>query len=207
MRRPDRHGRASMQTTAPGGLRRSQRQRSGDFSCRSRSSGRVLTPGPLACAAQDLRQDPGSTINRRAAEPCATPADSRCCQALQRRAAPPHEMLPTVTDAKVRSAACAELCGYWAWATRRPLMWVDPMIADLGLTAMARGRHAMRTGDLLTKTQAIEAADAPRWLIEQLRARRRDEHVVSPRILTGWIAWRDARRTVSAARTSQPPPE
>jgi hypothetical protein len=115
---------------------------------------------------------------------------------------PPQEVLPPVTDADVRSAARAELCGYWAWASRRPGMWLYPVIADLGLTAMARGRHAIRTGSLLTKSQAIEAADAPGWLKEQLRARRRGEEVESPRVRTGWIAWRDARRTVRAARRS-----
>jgi Nucleotidyltransferase domain len=120
---------------------------------------------------------------------------------------PPQEVLPPMTDADVRTAARAELCGYWAWAAHRPFMWLSPVIADLGLTSMARGRHALRTGALLTKTQAIEAADAPRWLIEQLRARRRGEDVASPRVLTGWIAWRDARRTVRAARRSQPAPD
>jgi Nucleotidyltransferase domain len=112
----------------------------------------------------------------------------------------PQQVLPPVTDADVRSAARAEICGYWAWAAHRPWMWLNPVIADLGLTSMARGRHALRTGALLTKTQAVESADAPRWLIEQLRARRRGEDVASPRLLTGWIAWRDACRTVSAAR-------
>ena len=52
-------------------------------------------------------------------------------------------------------------------------MWLDPVITDLGLTSMARGRHAMSTGELLTKTRAVEEADAPEWLVDQLRARRR----------------------------------
>lgn len=120
---------------------------------------------------------------------------------------PPAAVLPPMTGDDVRAAARAEVCGYWAWAARRPFMWRYPVIADLGLTAMARGRHALRTGDLLTKTQAIEAADAPRWLIEQLRARRRGENVVSPRLRTGWIAWRDARRTVRWAANELRPPE
>ena len=119
---------------------------------------------------------------------------------------PPQEVLPPVTDTDVRSAARAEICGYWAWATHRPWMWLNPVIADLGLTSMARGRHAMRTGALLTKTRAVESADAPHWLIEQLRARRRGEEIASPRLLTGWIAWRDARRTVRAAHRGQFPP-
>jgi hypothetical protein len=112
---------------------------------------------------------------------------------------PPSAVLPIMTDDEVRSAARAELCGYWAWASRRPWMWLSPVIVDLGLTSMARGRHAMRTGGLLTKTEAIEQSHAPTWLVDQLRARRNGEHVVSPRLRTGWIAWRDARRTVKAA--------
>jgi hypothetical protein len=123
------------------------------------------------------------------------------------RGRPPQEVLPPVTDADVRSAARAELCGYWAWATHRPSMWLNPVIADLSLTSMARGRHALWTGALLTKTQAVEAAGAPRWLINQLRARRRGGAVTSPRLLTGWIAWRDARRTVRAAPRGRPSPQ
>jgi hypothetical protein len=119
----------------------------------------------------------------------------------------PQDILPPATDADVRTAARAEICGYWAWASRHPTMWLHPVIADLGLTSMARGRHALRSGTLLTKTQAIESADAPRWLIEQLRARRRGEDVTSPRLLTGWIAWRDTCRTVTAARRGEPQPE
>ena len=112
---------------------------------------------------------------------------------------PPAAVLPEVTDDDVRRAARAELCGYWARAARRPLWWLSPVIADLGLTSMARGRHAMATGQLLTKTQAIERVNAPAWLKDQLRARRQGQPVVSPRIRTALIAWRDARRTVAQA--------
>ncbi len=112
----------------------------------------------------------------------------------------PADVLPPVTDDDVRAAARAELCGYWAWAVRRPHLWLDPGIADLGLTSMARGRYALRTGRLLTKTAAVEQARAPAWLVDQLRARRRGAPVVSPRVLAGWIAWRDARTTTRGAR-------
>jgi hypothetical protein len=119
---------------------------------------------------------------------------------------PPDELLAPVTDDDVQAAARNELGGYWAWAARRPWMWLDPTLADLGLTSMARGRHAMETGRLITKSEAIELLSAPYWLVEQLRARRRGEPVVSPRLRTGWIAWRDAQRTVrAAARTDAPP--
>lgn len=103
---------------------------------------------------------------------------------------PPRAILPPVTDDDVRAAARNEVRGYWAWASRRPWMWLNPVIADLGLTSMARGRTAMRTGELMTKSEAIELMRAPDWLIEEVRARRRGEDVVSPRLRAGWIAWR-----------------
>lgn len=118
---------------------------------------------------------------------------------------PPQDVLPAVTDDDVRCAAHAELTGYWTRAARRPWWWLDPVIAELGLTSMARGRHALATGQLLTKTRAIELAQAPPWLIDQLRARRRGEHVTSPRLRTARIAWRDALRTTAAAKRWTPP--
>jgi hypothetical protein len=113
---------------------------------------------------------------------------------------PPGEVLPPMSDDDVRAAARAELTGYWSWAARRPWLWLDPTLADLGLTSMARGRHALRHGTLLAKTRAVAEADAPAWLIAQLAARRRGERVTSPRLRTALIAWRDARRTVRRAR-------
>ncbi|GHJ55862.1 nucleotidyltransferase [Nonomuraea sp. TT08I-71] len=113
---------------------------------------------------------------------------------------PPGEVLPPMSDDDVRAAARAELTGYWAWAARRPWLWLDPTLADLGLTSMARGRHALRHGTLLTKTAAVEAAAAPPWLIGQLAARRRGERATSPRLRTALIAWQDALRTVRQAR-------
>jgi hypothetical protein len=85
---------------------------------------------------------------------------------------PPAAVLPEMTDDDVRRAARAELCGFWAQAVRQ----------------------------LLTKTLAIERAQAPAWLKDQLRARRQGQRVASPRARTAVIAWRDARRTVAAAR-------
>ncbi|HEY6790815.1 MAG TPA: hypothetical protein VI365_26255 [Trebonia sp.] len=104
-----------------------------------------------------------------------------------------------MTDDDIRRAASAELRGYWAHAANRPLWWLNPVIADRGLTSMARGRHTLQTGQLLTKTEAIEQAHAPAWLEDQLRVRRQGQPVASPRIRTALTAWRDARRTVADA--------
>ena len=113
----------------------------------------------------------------------------------------PQELLPESSTEQVRRAAREELSGYWAGATRRPLLWIDTSNADLAMTSMARGRHAMATGELVTKTRAIDDLDAPGWLIDQVRARRQGLDVTSPRWRTGYLAWRDARRTVRLART------
>lgn len=112
----------------------------------------------------------------------------------------PRDVLPPMSDDDVRAAARSEVCGYWAWAAARPQLWLDPVIADLGLTGMARGRYAIRTGRLLTKSDAIEQAAAPEWLRDQLRRRRSGEAVTSPRVPTALIALRDARRTVRWAK-------
>lgn len=112
----------------------------------------------------------------------------------------PTAVLPTMNDADVRRAAQTELTGYWAEAVRRPWWWLDPVIAELAPTAMARGRHPLHTGQLLTKTDAIEVANVPPWLIARLRARRRGEPVRLPRLRTAVPSWRDARRTTAAAR-------
>ncbi|HEY0240626.1 MAG TPA: hypothetical protein VGC37_18500, partial [Friedmanniella sp.] len=85
----------------------------------------------------------------------------------------PLQVLPPMNDEDVRQAARAELLGYWSWASRRPWMWLDPALADLGLTSMARGRHTLATGELLTKTRAVEEIRGPGWLRDQVRERRR----------------------------------
>ena len=53
----------------------------------------------------------------------------------------PRDVLPAMSADDVREAGRAELTGYWAWAARRPWLWLDPVMTDLGLTSMARGRH------------------------------------------------------------------
>jgi hypothetical protein len=69
---------------------------------------------------------------------------------------------------------------------------------------MAHSRHDMLTGQVLTRTLAIEQARAPAWLKDQLRGRRQGEQVSSPRARTALIAWRDARRTVAGVCRKAP---
>lgn len=108
----------------------------------------------------------------------------------------PQSILAPVSPQDIRAAARAEVSGYWRDAARHPWWWLDPVLPDLGLTSMARARHAVSTGQLLGKTRAIEQAAAPAWYVDQMRARRQGASVVSPRIRAALIAWNDARRTV-----------
>ena len=110
---------------------------------------------------------------------------------------PPGAVLDPVDSDDVRAAARAELSGYWRGAARHPWWWLDPVMPDLGLTSMARARHAVSTGQLLSKSRAIDEVAAPAWYVAHMRARRRGEPVTSPRIRSAVIAWSDARRTVS----------
>lgn len=113
------------------------------------------------------------------------------------------DVLSPMDQDDVREAARAELLGYWAWAVRRPWLWLDPSLADLGLTSMARGRHSLATGELLAKSRAVGQADAPAHLLDELRARRHGEDVTSPRLRMAWTAWRDAHRTVALAHRAR----
>ncbi len=110
---------------------------------------------------------------------------------------PPGVVLDPVGPEEVRVAARAELSGYWREAARHPWWWLDPVMPDLGLTSMARARYAVSTGQLLSKSRAIDQAAAPTWYVAHMRARRRGESVTSPRLRSAFIAWSDARRTVA----------
>lgn len=112
----------------------------------------------------------------------------------------PAEVLPATSDDEVRRAARSELLGYWSLAVRRPWWWLDPSLADLGLLTMARARYTWATGELVTKTVALDHVEAPSRLVADLRARREGGDVRSPRVSTARAAWRDARRTTAAAR-------
>jgi hypothetical protein len=108
----------------------------------------------------------------------------------------PSVLLGNIDDREIRGAARAELRGYWAWAIRRPTLWLAPDFAELSLITMARARHALRTGELITKSEAIERASWPDWLSRKLTLRRRGEDVALPRLRLACRSWPDACRTV-----------
>jgi Nucleotidyltransferase domain len=118
------------------------------------------------------------------------------------RSRPPAALLPPADASAVRAAVVAELDGYWTWAVRRPWLWLDRDLAELGLVTMARARHALAHGELVTKTAVLDDVAAPRWLARWVRARRAGVLTRVPAVLApvgGAIAWLDAVRTTRGA--------
>jgi hypothetical protein len=112
----------------------------------------------------------------------------------------PAELLPPADDEAVRTAVRAELDGYWTAVSRRVLPWRHTWLVDLALVTMSRAEHALRTGDLITKQQAIgqlPSLGVPAWLVDEVRARRAGAAGGSRRRLRGAIiARRVTRRAI-----------
>jgi hypothetical protein len=96
----------------------------------------------------------------------------------------------------VRRAVHDELRGPWLRAVGAPSSWLSPEFAELSLVTMARARHALRTGELITKTEAIRSTA----FSQKLARRRRGEPVPLPRVRIGVRAWTDACLTIARVK-------
>jgi len=103
-----------------------------------------------------------------------------------------------MSESAIKEAARDELAGYWSWASRRPWLFMRPHLADLALLSMARIRHTLATGDLVSKTDAIARVKAPQVIVDGIRRRRSSSGwgpPLAPR--TARHAWIDTRRTIA----------
>lgn len=110
---------------------------------------------------------------------------------------PPAEVLAPMSADDVRAAARAELDGYWRGALRRTWEWLDIDMQDLALTTAARAEHAGRTGELITKSAAIEELPrlgVPGWLVDRTRTRRDGVLLAYGHLRGAILAWRLIRR-------------
>jgi hypothetical protein len=117
----------------------------------------------------------------------------------------PTEVWPSMSAEDVSRAAADELTGYWSWAVRRPWLWFSTDQIDLAVTTMLRARHTLATGELISKSAALEEAqpaDVPGRLIQAVRARRNDQaQGVAGRVpLDALAAWRLTRRTIATVQ-------
>jgi hypothetical protein len=93
---------------------------------------------------------------------------------------PPADLLPALDEATLRSAALAELSGYWTGAVGKPHLWLQDVYVDLGLTTLARVEATVAEDRLITKTEAIGRLHrfaVPAELADQIARRRRGEAV------------------------------
>jgi len=110
----------------------------------------------------------------------------------------PSEVLPLMSESDIKEAARDELAGYWSWAARRPWLFMRPHLADLALLSMARIRHTLETGDLMSKTDAITQVRAPQVIVDGIRRRRSSPGWVPPLApRAARHAWIDTRRTIA----------
>ncbi len=94
--------------------------------------------------------------------------------------APPGTLIPPVSETDLRDAVRGELTGYWTAATQWRTLWWRDNFVDLGLLTLPRASAALASGELITKTQAIEGLEAfsvPARLIEEVSRRRGGEPV------------------------------
>ncbi|MFE0463775.1 nucleotidyltransferase domain-containing protein [Kitasatospora sp. NPDC058965] len=68
---------------------------------------------------------------------------------------PPAGLVPPVSDADLAAAVRADLCEFWRPALGRWRRWLRDDWVDLGLFTLARAAATLRSGELLTKGQAL----------------------------------------------------
>ena len=107
-----------------------------------------------------------------------------------------------MTPLDVRQAALDELTGYWSTAVRRPWLWFSVDQIDLSATTMLRARNTLATGELITKSAALDGGDAerlPTRLVDGIRARRSGvDTPADVRLpLDALAAWKLTRRTIA----------
>lgn len=115
----------------------------------------------------------------------------------------PSAVLEPMSSEDVRDAVRQELHGYWTWALRRPWLFLTPAHADLALVSMARARHTLTSGELLTKSDALPHVRAPERIVAGVRRRRAgDVRALPVAPLLAHHAWHDTRRTIAATLRS-----
>jgi hypothetical protein len=92
---------------------------------------------------------------------------------------PPAQLIPPVRRDDLASAARAELAWYAPYLRRRRV-WLRDVWVDLGLTTLARADETIRSGELLTKSAAIQRLTrhgVPDGLVDQMARRRNGQPV------------------------------
>ena len=117
----------------------------------------------------------------------------------------PADVWPSMSAVDIARAAGVELTGYWSWAVRRPWLWLGADHLDLAVTTMLRADRALATGELITKSAALEDSshcDVPTALVAAVRARRAGRTTLgcARRPLDALASWRLTLYMIRKAR-------
>jgi hypothetical protein len=88
---------------------------------------------------------------------------------------PPAGLLPAVTDRQLTDFVVEDLSSYWRPALDHPDRWLKDIWVDLGLLTLARASVTLRTGRLITKSEALDVLtelNAPADVVRDIRRRR-----------------------------------
>ncbi|MFB7494394.1 nucleotidyltransferase domain-containing protein [Streptomyces sp. NPDC056161] len=88
---------------------------------------------------------------------------------------PPAGLLPPVTDRQLADFVVDDLSSFWRPALDHPDRWLRDVWVDLGLLTLARAHVTLRTGRLITKSEALDVLrdlNAPADVVEDIRRRR-----------------------------------
>ncbi|MET9385605.1 nucleotidyltransferase [Streptomyces sp. NPDC002928] len=88
---------------------------------------------------------------------------------------PPTDLLPPVTDRQLADFVVADLAHFWRPALDHPERWLRDIWVDLGLLTLARASVTLRTGELITKAEALDVLtglSAPSDVVHDIRQRR-----------------------------------
>jgi hypothetical protein len=93
----------------------------------------------------------------------------------------PASLFAPVDAAALRTAARAELTGFWAGAVAKPHLWTQDVYVDLGLLTVVRVEATLTEDRMLTKAEALTRLDrfgVPPGLVQEMTRRRAGEVVV-----------------------------
>jgi hypothetical protein len=88
---------------------------------------------------------------------------------------PPGGLLPPVTDRQLADFIIEDLKSFWRPALDHPERWLRDIWVDLGLLTLARASVTLQSGQLITKSEALDVLtelSAPTDVVRDVRQRR-----------------------------------
>ncbi|WP_431683201.1 nucleotidyltransferase domain-containing protein [Kitasatospora sp. KL5] len=101
---------------------------------------------------------------------------------------PPGDLVPRITDRQLADFVADDLRTYWRPALDHPERWHQDIWVDLGLLTLARAATTLKSGCLITKSEALDVLaelGAPADVVHDIRQRRYGRPAPTPPQWTG----------------------